>query len=197
MNLTRKLAASLTFDFVVQSGLLSTPFHRVYFVDQTMPEIEMLPSQRLKYPVGLKLNYHINEFLISKLFYRYYSDSWGLSGSTFELEVPIKLSQTFRVYPFYRFHVQQGAKYFADYRVHQSTQEWYTSDYDLSTFTSNKYGVGISYSPLFGLFRFKYGKKKHKLAVVNQISLRFAHYNRSDGLTADVFTLGLKAKFKQ
>ena len=197
LNLSKKIATSLTFDFVLQNGLLSTPFHRVYFSDQELPKIEQLPNQRIKYPVGLKLNYHINEFLISKIFYRYYSDSWGLTGNTFEIELPIKLSQTLRIYPFYRLHIQEGAKYFADYKVHISTQALYTSDYDLSTFTSNKIGGGVAYSPLFGLFRFKYGKQKHQLAVVNQISLRYAYYSRSDGLSANVFTFGLKAKFKQ
>lgn len=47
-NLTKRLSASLTGDFIVQSGLLSTPFHRVYFEGQELPEIEQLLGERLK-----------------------------------------------------------------------------------------------------------------------------------------------------
>jgi hypothetical protein len=194
-NLTKRLAASIATDLVVQDGLLSTPFHRVYFEGAERAVVEQLPSSRVKYPVGLRLNYHVTDFLILKTFYRYYVDSWGLTANTFELTMPIKVSQSLRVYPFYRLLMQNEIDYFKPIGEHLSTSEFYTSDYDLSTFDSNKYGLGFTYTPLFGLGHFKY--HKGRLATFKSISLRYAHYDRSDGLTADVVTIGLQFNLKR
>ena len=83
--------------------------------------------------------------MILKTFYRYYSDTWGVTANTFEITMPIKLPNDFRIYPFYRYHIQKQTSYFAEYQEHLSTDEFYTSDFDLSSFSSHKYGLGISY----------------------------------------------------
>ncbi len=194
-NLSKRLAGSIATDLIFQSGLLSTPFHRVYFEGAERAVVEKLPSSRTKYPIGVRLNYHVTDFLILRTFYRYYFDSWGLTANTFEVTLPVKVSPSFRVYPFYRLLIQNEIDYFSPYGTHSSTSEFYTSDYDLSTFDANKYGMGFTYTPLFGLARFKY--RKGRLATFKSISLRYAHYDRSDGLTADVVTLGLSFKLKQ
>ncbi len=200
-HLGKRLTALIAWDFVYQNGILSTPFHRVYFqgVDQLdatqRSVIERLPGQRMKYPLGVRLNYHVTNFMILKGFYRYYADSWGLTGHTFELTVPLKVSQSLRLYPFYRFNQQNQAMYFAPYQVHSGNESYYTSDFDLSTFTSHKYGMGMSYAPLFGLAEFKYFKGRK--AQLKSIGLRYANYRRSDGLRAGVVTFGAQFMLKR
>ena len=190
-NLNKRMSFSVTTDFVAQTGLLSTPFHRVYFQNQELPRIEMLPSSRFKVPVGLRLNYHATDFLIVKTFYRYYWDNWSLTGHTAEITLPIKISQAFRVYPFYRYSSQNGARYFAGFGEHLESEEFFTSDFDLSTLSSHKYGLGISVQPLFGFFRFG-GGKKNRVTLVKAMDLRYAYYQRSDGLKAGVISFEMK-----
>ena len=194
-HINKKTTASAEVNFVVQNGLLSTPFHRVYFKNSNVAVVEMLPSTRIKYPVGIRINSHVTDFMILKTFYRFYADSWGVTGNTFEITAPLKISESFRLYPFYRFHIQKQANYFADYGQHLSTQNFYTSDFDLGSFTSHKYGLGFTYSPLFGLGRFKYSKDK--VALFKFVSLRYSHYQRSNGLKADVVTVGLQLNIKK
>ena len=93
-------------------GLLSTPFHRVYFSDQELPDIERLPESRLKIPLALRLNYKASDNLIVRTYYRYYSDDFGIQAHTFNLELPIYLSDVWTISPFYRYHTQSGSKYF-------------------------------------------------------------------------------------
>lgn len=194
-NLTRRLAASIATDIVVQEGMLSTPFHRVYFSDATMAVVEQLPGNRLKYPIGLRLNYHLTDIIILRCFYRYYADDWGLTASTFELMVPLKLSQAFRLYPFYRFTAQNEARYFAPYKEHNSSEEFFTSDHDLSTFNANKFGLEMVWSPLFGVLGQNNGKDR--TLNIKGMALRFAKYIRSDGLEAEMVTFGLEMNLKQ
>jgi len=63
--LSKKLQGSIFLDIVSQTGLLSTPFQRVYFADATnffiedfqlADDVERLPDSRFKIPIGGRLN---------------------------------------------------------------------------------------------------------------------------------------------
>lgn len=193
--INRKMNASITFEALGQFGILSTPFHRVYFSDQTLPKIEILPSSRVKLPLALRWNVHLTDQIIVRTFNRVYWDTWDVKGFTSELETPIKATDWLRLYPFYRFHIQSASRYFLPYGEHVTTDAFYTSDYDLSGLTSHKYGLGFSITPLFGIGRFNWGKEK--IAVLKEFDVRFANYNRSDGLNAWTVTAGAKINLKR
>ncbi len=206
--LTRKLQFTLATDIIYQSGLISTPFHRVYFNDgvsttglneqQTMlssklRKSELLPNSRLKTPVSLRLHYYVNRAMVVRVFYRYYYDNFGLSANTIELELPLRIKRAFTLYPFYRYHHQSAAKYFKPFGEHNASANYYTSDYDLSTFNSTHVGLGIKYEPLFGIGRNANSNKKGAL-IFKSIDFRAASYSRSDGLTAYIYSFGISIK---
>ncbi len=192
--LTKSIQASLFFDIIIQEGLLSTPYHRVYFADkpdfyieqfQLADDNERLPTSRFKLPIGTRFNFYINEHIVVRSYYRFYYDDWGIIAHTASIELPIKIGQKFTVYPMYRFYTQSEADYFAPKEVHLSTDKYYTSDYDLSAFDANQYGIGIRYTDIFTKAKiWKFG--------IKNIDLRYNHYTRSNDLDADIITLGVK-----
>ncbi|WP_062061136.1 DUF3570 domain-containing protein [Aquimarina longa] len=191
--LSKKLQGSLSLDLIQQEGLLSTPFQRVQFVD--VPDVviqeftygddvERLPDSRTKVALGGRVHYYLNEIITVRTFYRYYTDNWGINSHTASIEVPIKITDKFTVYPSYRWYNQTAADYFAPFNKHLSTTRFYTSDYDLSDFDANQYGFGISYTDIFTKFHiWKFGLKS--------IDLRFRQYERSTGLSASLFSGGI------
>lgn len=183
-----KLQASISWEFIFQNGLLSTPFHRVYFVEQDTAKIEKLPSDRFKIPLSLRLNYFMSDFLVLRSFFRYYHDNFGIKAITASLEPRFKPSPFFTFYPFYRYHFQTAADYFAPYKQHRLSANYYTSDYDLSRFDSHTFGLGLHWSPLYGISRFHLFSKKG-ITVFRSIDLRYTHYRRSDGLIANLIGL--------
>ena len=189
--INKRLQMGVSAEFVKMTGLLSTPFHRVYFRDVTTPDIERLPDHRLKIPIGLRLNYYPIDFLVLRSYYRYYWDDFGIIGNTVELETSFKLSTSLTVGPFYRYHNQSGAKYFAAYETHLSSEIFYTSDYDLSTFDSHKYGLTLRYSPLFGLLRAKKLPLTKRSFMLKYIETRMGNYQRSTQLDAYFISLNL------
>lgn len=198
--LSKRLQASLSVEPVVQRGLLSTPFQRVYFRDR--PDAtgqlgtlgtalaEVLPRLRYKYPASLRLTYYATDLVQLRGFYRFYTDNFGIRAHTFELEAPVKVTAFFTLYPFYRYHTQTAADYFAPYLAHSVADDYYTSDYDLSAFSANKAGLGLRYAPLYGLGRFKvpFGSR---LAKFKSLDLRYGYYRQSTGLTANVVSADL------
>jgi hypothetical protein len=75
--------------------------------------------------------------------------------------------------------VQSASDISKVYKEHQGVEEFYTSDYDLSKFTSLKPGIGLRYAPYSGNNR----------TTFNAIELRYAFYKRSDGMEAHMVTL--------
>jgi len=192
--LSKNLQGSLSLDLVQQQGLLSTPFQRVYFSDmpdrfrenfQLADDIERLPDTRFKTAIGGRLNYFINQTFVLRTYYRYYYDDWGITSHTASIEVPIKITDKFTLYPSYRYYNQTAADYFAPYESHLSTEEFYTSDYDLSEFNANQYGFGITYTDIFAKFHIlNYGLKS--------IDLKFNQYKRNTGLHYSIIAGGFK-----
>ena len=207
--LTKKTQFSFFFDILQQQGMLSTPYQRIYFADkanyyvgnaQYIPnyenkdnigvyrladDIERLPSTRFKLPLGLRWNYYLSETFVVRTYYRYYTDNWDISAHTASIELPIKLSDKITFFPMFRYYTQTQSKYFAPFENHISTEEYYTSDYDLSTFNSNQYGFGAGYVDIFTATKiFGFG--------IKNIDFRFNHYTRSDGLESNIATLGFK-----
>ena len=186
--INKRLNATVFFDPTYQNGLLATTFHRIYFSDITEHVIEKLPYSRLKLPLGFRTNYYVNSRFIIKGFYRFYADTWKIFANTFEIETPIKLTKFVSIYPFYRFHTQTAAEWFRPYKQHLSSQEFYTSDYDLSKFTSHKYGLGLHLYPAKGLW------VGHKNGGLTGLQARMGWFNRSNGLNAffvsTVFSFG-------
>ena len=189
-----KMQFSIFADVLQQQGLLSTPYQRIYFADkadsyinefQLADDIERLPDTRFKVPLGARLNYYVNEWLVLRTYYRFYTDDWGITAHTVNIELPIKLSDKFTVFPMYRYYTQTASKYFAPYEAHLSTEKYYTSDYDLSAFHANQYGAGAIYTDIFTTAHiWSFGLKT--------IELRYNHYTRSDGLDANIISFALK-----
>jgi hypothetical protein len=207
--LNKNAQFSLFFDVVQQQGWLANPMQRVYFGDvdnfyignaasisnytsstnkdvfQLADDIERLPDTRFKIPIGMRLNYYLNEIFTFRTYYRYYFDDWGIRSHTADIELPIKVSDKFTFYPSYRYYNQTAADYFAPYEQNLSTSAFYTSDYDLSKFNANQYGLGISYTDIFAKWHiWKLGLKS--------VDLKYNSYKRNTGLTAYIISTGFK-----
>lgn len=167
-----------------QQGLLSTPFHRVYFTDDS-ERVENLPQSRLKISVGAQLNTFIGSRWIMRLYYRFCWDDFGLKAHTISVESPVKITPFFSLIPFFRFYTQQGVSYFKPYYEHDVSETYYTSDYDLSKFKSYKPGMSLRYAP--------FAKKKRR--TFKAIELRYAFYKRSDGLTANMISAFINLEY--
>jgi Protein of unknown function (DUF3570) len=182
--ISQKFQASLILEPSYQKGLLATKYQRDYFTDGSLRS-ETLPDKRYKLPIGLRMNYFLDDRFVIRTFYRYYMDNWGIRAHTAELEIPVKINSFFSISPFYRYNNQVGTKYFAPYGQHSPSEQYFTSDYDLSTLTSDFYGAGIRFAPPKGVFGWQ---------RLNLLELRYGHYSRSTSLVSNIVSLNLKFK---
>jgi hypothetical protein len=182
--MTKRLQMMLMVEPAYQEGLLSTPFHRVYFTDNTL-KIEKLPGQRMKLPMSVRANYFLGDKFIVRSFYRFYVDDWGMKAHTASIEIPYKINSFLSVTPHFRYNTQTAVKYFADYQKHTLSQTYYTSDFDISAFSSSFYGAGLRIAPPGGILGNRWW---------NTMEIRYGHYTRTNGMVANIITLSTKFK---
>jgi len=180
----QRLQFSLLADAVSQKGLLATSYQRVYFKDNS-ESYEQLPDSRFKIPVAIKASYFLGDRFVIRSSYRYYTDNWGVTAHTADLEVPVKITPFFSVSPFYRYYTQTAADYFAPYKQHNINDHFFTSDYDLSQFNSQFFGTGVRATPEKGVFG---------IAHWSMAELRYGHFTRNNGLNSNI--ISLNARFK-
>ena len=179
--INKNLQMMLLFEPNFQKGLLATKYQRDYFTDGS-EQAETLPAKRFKVPVGVRVNYFAGDRFVLRSYFRYYQDDWGLKAYTAEIETPVKITPFFSVSPFYRFYTQCAVKYFAPYGQHDPSEIYFTSDYDLSGFNSNYFGLNVRTAPPKGVFN---------VQAFKSAELRFGHYIRSNGLHSNQITLAL------
>nr|WP_294896985.1 DUF3570 domain-containing protein [uncultured Pedobacter sp.] len=179
---TKNFQALLMIEPAYQAGLLATRYQRVYFTDLSLRS-EYLPDNRLKLPIGARLNYFLGDNIVFRSFFRYYADNWGIKSETAELETAIKLNPFASISPFYRYYQQTAADYFNSYGQHQISEQFYSSDYDLSKFHSSYFGAGIRLAPPAGVLG---------IAKLSMLELRYGHYVRSNGLNSNIVSMNLR-----
>ena len=171
-------------DLVTQKGLLGTSYQRVFFKDGS-ENYEHMPDSRFKIPLGIRANYFLSDRVIVRTWYRFYKDDWGVTAHTADIELPIKVNPFFSVSPFYRYYTQTAANYFAPYGAHNTSEQFFTSDYDLSKFNSQFLGANFRFTPANGVFGVQHW---------NMLEVRYGHYMRSTDLNSNIVSLNLRFK---
>jgi len=167
---------------IYQQGLLATPFHRVYFTNDSA-RVENFPKERWRFPLGVRVNYFAGSFTILKAMAGFYKDNFGITSGNFDLEAAFRIKPQFTLAPFIRIYSQTASSYFSPYGQHNPTELFYTSDYDLSHFQSFKTGLVFRYLP------FNY---IGKYSVFQELSLRYTFFKRSSKLTAHMVTMAIR-----
>ena len=176
--INKKNLLGLATEFGLQSGLLSTPFHRIFFKDGSLA-VENLPNKRTKWSTNAKLNSFVSRSIILRNQVSFFTDNWGIKSFSIENETIIILNNTTRLSPGIRLYRQSASNYFDRKFQHSPDAEFFTSDFDLSQFYAMNLGFGIKYSPL--------NLKNRKLAF-DKITISYNLYLRSDGLSAHVLS---------
>jgi len=196
VNVTNKLSyvinermnGAVGLDMSLQSGLLSSPFYRVYFNDGVKNEldkevrVETLPRLRIRAALYTRYDYQVTNVIGLRTMLRGYADTWSILGLTASAEVPVKATTWLSVVPFYRISLQKGSKYFAGYGEHiYEPGAFFTSDYDLSSFTSQKIGGALRIAPLGQIAGIKNENRTKNIFSITTMGLRYAYFTRSDG----------------
>ena len=181
-TLGRKTAGSLEVSLSSQEGVLSTPYNEVILASSSPLDpkgkhvAERLTDSRERKAFSLRLSHAFTDNVVQRAGYRYYTDDWGITAHTIDLETHFRLpsDREMWIYPILRYNTQKATDYFGVPLTFTGTEAYYTSDWDLAETTSDKYGIGWSVNTL---------PNESWLLLLDRFEMRGTVYDRDDGLS--------------
>lgn len=149
--LTKNLILNLNYEGVTDEGFLNNPYRQVRFLDPNAAlgfsyELELYPRTRTSNAQAIRGLYYLPYRAALKAEFRNYSDSWGIDAYNAEIAYTHPIDDTgLTVEAKYRFYSQTAADFYSDLFPRQNAQNFLARDKELSTFTTNTLGAGVSY----------------------------------------------------
>jgi hypothetical protein len=168
-----------------QHGLLATPFHRIIFKDNSRG-VEQLPTDRYKTSLAARWNSFIKGRYILKNTLGGYWDSFGVLSIFMENETAVKINSQWTLAANLRWHQQRASRYFKGYKEHESTDRFYTSDYDYSKFATYDLGLAVKHRSL-----------RNNNWDLGEFAFRYTYYHRTTDLNAHIISTTFTFKTKK
>lgn len=185
--LNKRNILGLYSDVSFQSGLLATPFHRIYFSDGT-EAVEQLPKERWRFAFAFKLNSFIGGRVVVKNAISPYLDNFGVLSLALQNETLLKLNHKLFLLSNIRVFAQKESFYFNKIFAHDKNELYYTSDFDLSTFQTLDLGLGLKLVP---------DQSNSKKVFFNSLTIRYNFMYNTRGLIGHMVSLAIQTEWKK
>lgn len=147
--LTKSLISSLQLEVITDEGFLNNPYRSYRFLNPTDDRLfalarEIYPRTRTSNAVAVNARYYLPYRAALHGGYRFFTDTWGIGASTFE----VGYTHPWRQWTFdagYRFYSQNNADFYADLFERPNQQNFLARDKELSTFKSQALSLGATY----------------------------------------------------
>jgi len=167
---------------ISDSGYLTNPHANVVrdFNQQTQRLVtESRPDKRVAYGTDIKYVNKITDTISYNGTYRFYRDDWKISSHTISSDLYYTLNKAFIFGGGLRYYTQSEASFYNGTKNFFTNEPYASSDERLSAFNALTYKANVE---------FKYNKKL-------SYNLGAALYKQSTGLSATMFTTGVKYKY--
>jgi hypothetical protein len=167
--LTRNAILDLNFEAITDEGYLQSPYREVRYLDPTKASgfslaPQVTPNTRTSTAASADLKYFLPWRAAITGEYRYYTDTWGINGNTFQ----VSYTQPWRHFIFdgsVRYYLQNAANFYSDLFPRLNYSNFEARDRELAAFHSISLGFGAAYE-----FHVPYA------TWINKSSLNF-HFN--------------------
>ena len=167
---TRNAILDLNFEAITDQGYLQSPYRKIRYFDPTVPgkqftlADQIYPNTRTSTAASADLKYYLPFRAAVTGQYRFYNDTWGITGHTVEVDY----TQPYRHFIFdgsIRYYRQNNASFYSDLFPRADYSNFEARDRELAAFHSISLGFGAAYE-----FHVPYAR------WINKSSLNF-HFN--------------------
>lgn len=148
--ITKNFYMTIAVEGITDDGFLNNPYRSVRFLDSTVAlgysyQPELYPETKTSTAVALEGKYFLPYRAALSAQYRNYTDTWGVSGQSFEIGYVHPFGEHFIFDLSLRAYKQSEADFYSDLFAFQDAQNFLARDKELSAYTSNSIGLGVSY----------------------------------------------------
>jgi hypothetical protein len=148
--LTRNAILDLNFEAITDQGYLANPYRKIRYLDPTVPgkqftlADQIYPNTHTSSAASADLKYYLPYRAAVTGQYRFYNDTWGITGHTVEVDY----TQPYRHFIFdgsVRYYRQNNANFYSDLFPRANYSNFEARDRELAAFHSLSLGFGAEY----------------------------------------------------
>jgi len=149
--ITPNLVMNFGYEGISDDGYLHDPYRSARYLDPSSAkgysyEAEVTPGTKTSSAWAIRGMYYLPYRASARAEYRYYTDTWGVEGWNMEFGYVQPLSYGVTLDLNYRYYTQGTADFYSDLYPRQDSQNFLSRDKELSDFSSNSIGVGLTYA---------------------------------------------------
>jgi hypothetical protein len=147
--LTRNLLATLNYEIDTDQGYLANPYRQIRYQSgggagfTLAPQI--YPDTRTSNAASVLLKYYLPWRATLTGSYRFYHDTWNVTGSTVEADYTLPVWKSWIFDGSLRYYTQTHASFFSDLFPYANYSNFMARDRELAAFDSVTVGVGATY----------------------------------------------------
>jgi Protein of unknown function (DUF3570) len=149
--LTKNFIADVNLQVITDAGYLANPYRSIRFLDPTNPKGYSLASQ--VYPdthtstaVQVQGKYYLPYRAAVTGLYRYYTDTWGVVGNTYELDYTHPVLNKWIFEGRVRYYKQSAASFYSDLFPFAGSQNFTARDQNLAALDNTTIGGKVTYA---------------------------------------------------
>ncbi len=150
--ITKDFLMAFALETMTDEGYLNNPYRSVRYKvdDPSVPlgylyQPEVYPNTRTSHAFALRGRYYLPHRAALHGGYRFFTDTWGINAHTFELGYTLPYKEDYIFELSYRFYDQTKADFYRDLFNHQNEFIFMARDKEMSSFTTQTLGLGVSY----------------------------------------------------
>jgi hypothetical protein len=154
--LTKNFLMNFAAETITDDGFLNNPYRSVRFLDPSVPvgysyQLEQYPATKTSTALALRGRYFLPYRAAVSLEARAYNDTWGVAAQHFELGYVHPYDDNLILEATFRSYKQDKANFYSDLFPFANSQNFFARDKELSTYTSNYFGLGATYEFKLGM----------------------------------------------
>jgi opacity protein-like surface antigen len=148
--ITPNMVMNFGYEGITDEGYLHDPYRSARYLDPSSAkgysyEAEITPDTKTSSAWAVRTLYYLPYRASARLEYRYYSDTWGVDAWNIEAGYVQPVFENFTIDLSYRYYTQGASDFYSDLYPRQNSQNFLSRDKELSPFSSNTLGVGLTY----------------------------------------------------
>ncbi len=171
--LTKNLIADLNLEVITDDGYLANPYRSIRYLDPSNAKgyslaSQVYPDTRTSTALQGQAKYYLPWRAAVTGSYRYFHDTWGITGDTYELDYTHPLANIWILEGRLRYYKQGHATFYSDLFPYADSQNFMARDQDLASAENTTIGAKVTYAFLpDGWKMFKRGTATLDISRIN------------------------------
>lgn len=149
--ITKNFIAGVNLQVITDAGYLANPYREIRYLDPTKPigytlASQVYPDTHTSTAVQVQAKYYLPYRAAVTGLYRYFSDTWGVVGNTYELDYTHPIANKWIFEGRARYYKQTAANFYSDLFPFANSQNFTARDQNLAALDNITLGAKVTYA---------------------------------------------------